>query len=296
MTTGGGEMKRRDPWMKFFPADWRADPALRLCSMAARGLWIEMLGVMYEATRRGHLLIKGAVPSPEQLAIVVGCGTDECVALLAELERNGVFSRKRNGVIYSRRMEADEIKSSKNRDNGRKGGNPALRSSPSNPTDNPPPDNRRLIREDKAHIPEARSQRREEKKDSPPPPPSPDPARDPEAEAEGRATFFANVVSAAGYNPSDVLPTHWMPPRAEIEVLSWLDLPGMTEALAIQLVRVSTAAKGRSRGPLAFRDGLRALSATLIAPPIPPPERAANVVPLAPFDLDAFKRNNPGLA
>ena len=136
------------------------------------------------------------------------------------------------------------------------------------------------------------------KKEPPPlpPPPSTDPARDTAAAAEGHDSFFANVVSAAGYNPSDVLPTHWMPPRAEIEVLGWLDLPGMTEALAIQHVRISTAAKGRSRGPLAFRDGLRALSATLVAPPIPPPERAANVVPLAPFDLEAFKRNNPGLA
>ena len=46
-------------WFKFYPSDWRADPALRMCSIAARGLWMEMLCVMHEATPRGSLLING---------------------------------------------------------------------------------------------------------------------------------------------------------------------------------------------------------------------------------------------
>ena len=47
------------PWMKFYPADWRAEPSLRFTSLAARGLWIEMLALMHEATPRGSLLVKG---------------------------------------------------------------------------------------------------------------------------------------------------------------------------------------------------------------------------------------------
>ena len=46
---------RKLPWMKFYPADWRADPALRMCSLAARGLWMEMLSIMHEADPRGSL-------------------------------------------------------------------------------------------------------------------------------------------------------------------------------------------------------------------------------------------------
>lgn len=38
-----------DPWLKFYPTDWRSDPALKMCSLAARGLWIEMIALMHEA-------------------------------------------------------------------------------------------------------------------------------------------------------------------------------------------------------------------------------------------------------
>ena len=36
------------PWIKFYPRDWRGDQALRVVSLAARGLWIEMLSIMHE--------------------------------------------------------------------------------------------------------------------------------------------------------------------------------------------------------------------------------------------------------
>lgn len=154
-----------DPWMKFFPSDWRADPALRLCGMAARGLWIEMIGIMHEATPRGLLLVKGVAPSTKQLAALVGGAVDEVEILLSELEAAGVFSRKRNGVIFSRRMEADENRARKNRENGRKGGNPALSVTHCDPDNNPPSDNPPDKGEVKTQKPEARSQNQKEKKE-----------------------------------------------------------------------------------------------------------------------------------
>jgi len=48
-----------NPWMKFYPADWRSDPMLRLCSLAARGLWAEMICLMHEAEPYGSLLVNG---------------------------------------------------------------------------------------------------------------------------------------------------------------------------------------------------------------------------------------------
>ena len=50
-------MKR--PWFKFYPSDWRADQALRSCSVAARGLWIECMCIMHEADPYGHLVVNG---------------------------------------------------------------------------------------------------------------------------------------------------------------------------------------------------------------------------------------------
>ena len=116
-------------WMKFFPSDWRSDSALRSCSAAARGLWIDMIAFMHEADPRGSLLIGGQSPTPAKLAALCAMTVDETVVLLAELEGAGVFSRKKNGIIFSRRMERDEAVSRKASLSGRMGGNPVLKHS-----------------------------------------------------------------------------------------------------------------------------------------------------------------------
>lgn len=131
------------PWMKFYPADWRADQALRVCSLAARGLWIECLCVAHEADRYGHLLINGKPVTHEQLAALTGTPPDQVSALMAELESAGVFSRTASGSIYSRRMTRDEKMARIARQNGQNGGNPTLSNNKrirtqDNPPDNPP--------------------------------------------------------------------------------------------------------------------------------------------------------------
>lgn len=134
------------PWLKFYPSDWRSDPALRMCSMGARGLWMEMLCVMHEATPRGFLLINGKALTVGQMAALAGCPATEAVSYLAELTEQGVLSRDDDGRIYSRRMKSDTEKEVKDKANGKKGGNPNLKAGV-NPSDNPG---------DKAQIPEAR--------------------------------------------------------------------------------------------------------------------------------------------
>jgi hypothetical protein len=115
-----------NPWLKFYPSDWRSDPALRMCSIGARGLWMEMLCVMHE--NAGDLAINAKGLTPRQLANLAGCGVDEVDALLSELEDAGVFSRREDGTIYSRRMIRDAEKAEADKANGRKGGNPAIKS------------------------------------------------------------------------------------------------------------------------------------------------------------------------
>jgi hypothetical protein len=122
------------PWLKFYPGDWRSDPALRMCSLAARGLWIDMLCLMHEADPRGSLLVNGKPVKQPQLASLVGVSVREVTACLNELEAAGVFSRD-NDAVYSRRMRRDTDKAEQDKANGKGGGNPALKRGV-NPPDN----------------------------------------------------------------------------------------------------------------------------------------------------------------
>src|SRR4051794_40894600 len=104
--------------MKFFPADWRADPGLRMCSLAARGLWMEMLCLMHQADPRGSLIINAQDFTAKQLAGLSGATVRETVSLLAELEAAGVFSRAVDGTVFSRRMLRDDEKAERDKANG----------------------------------------------------------------------------------------------------------------------------------------------------------------------------------
>ena len=117
-------MKR--PSFQFYPADWRKDPALSTCSLAARGLWIELMCVAHESDEYGTLSINGKPMTEQQIARAVGEAPSVIAKLLAELESSGVFSRDDNGSIYSRRMIKDERLRNIRADAGRLGGNPNL--------------------------------------------------------------------------------------------------------------------------------------------------------------------------
>ncbi len=112
------------PWFKFFPTDWRADVGLKLCSLSARGLWLEMICIMHEAG--GYLEINGSPVSTPALAALSGTTSQEISELLGELEKAGVFSRDRKGSLYSRRMLRDLKKAGVAKKNGKRGGNPSL--------------------------------------------------------------------------------------------------------------------------------------------------------------------------
>lgn len=112
----------RNPWMKFYPSDWRGSTSLKLVSMAARGLWIEMICIMHEADPYGHLMHKDRKLGAKELAALVGALPADVEMWLEELVDCGVVEVKRNGVFYSRRMEIDEIKRSRASEHGKKGG------------------------------------------------------------------------------------------------------------------------------------------------------------------------------
>ena len=106
MGEGAEGMKR--PAFQFYPADWRKDAELQSCSIAARGLWHELLCVMHECEPYGHLTLNCKAMPDTNAARLVGVEAREFRKLLAELEAVGVPSRTSDGILYSRRMVRDE--------------------------------------------------------------------------------------------------------------------------------------------------------------------------------------------
>lgn len=99
-------MKR--PAFQFYPGDWRRDAALQSCSLAARGLWNEMMCIMHDGAPYGHLRVGSKDILPPILARMVGASLEDIEPLLRELAEAEVFSYTEHGTIYSRRMVRDE--------------------------------------------------------------------------------------------------------------------------------------------------------------------------------------------
>lgn len=114
------------PSFQFYPADWRKDPALSTCSLAARGLWIELICVAHESEIYGVLTINGEPMTIQQISRTVGESPSVVAKLIKELSSSGVFSVDEGGCIYSRRMVEDERIRNIRADSGRLGGNPKL--------------------------------------------------------------------------------------------------------------------------------------------------------------------------
>lgn len=145
-------------WTKFFWSDWDTDPALRLCSYSAQGLWMRMLCIAAAHDPIGYVAVAGRALDETSIARMTGGTESEVRDLLGELDRNGVFSRDRQGRIFSRRMVKDARRAAIARKNGKKGGNPSLGNNGGNIGGDNPPDNPGL----KPQEPRANYQKKEE--------------------------------------------------------------------------------------------------------------------------------------
>lgn len=133
---------KRQPWRKFYTSAWRSDAPLRMCSYAARGLWVDLLTLMHESPTCGFLLVNNVAPSIKQLTGLLGGTQREVKELLTELGDAGVYSvvggpmpddvkklipsHMAAGILFSRRMVRDEAKAARDRANGKGGGNPNI--------------------------------------------------------------------------------------------------------------------------------------------------------------------------
>lgn len=121
--------KGKNPAAQWYWADWLRDPALRSVTSGARGLWMDILCLMWECVPKGHLQTRTGQPfSVEMICRMTGNISEEEVnRWLLELDNSGVSSRTATGILISRRMVRDEHKRALCREAGKRGGNPTLK-------------------------------------------------------------------------------------------------------------------------------------------------------------------------
>lgn len=121
--------KRNLPAQPWYWGDWFKAPDVQCLSREDRCTWFEMIGRMWESNERGVLVINGRVPTDDELARLLGFGSDKGGVELSvnRVLGNGVCSkRESDGALYCRRIVHEEHVRKINTENGEKGGNPNL--------------------------------------------------------------------------------------------------------------------------------------------------------------------------
>ena len=109
------------PAFQFYTGDWMKDPCVRALCAEGRGLWIDMLCLMWDSPKKGYLCApNGNAFSNAHVTRMTGVPEGRVIELLHEMEEVGVFSKGDTGVIFCRRMVRDEENRSKTRERVKK--------------------------------------------------------------------------------------------------------------------------------------------------------------------------------
>lgn len=101
--------KKKDyPAMPFYFGDWRKAPEIRALDLDVRMIWFEILGYMWESTERGYLTLNGNPVTTSVIAKMIGIDVKKMEDSLKEMEQFNVFSIRKDGAIFCRKMIKDE--------------------------------------------------------------------------------------------------------------------------------------------------------------------------------------------
>lgn len=116
------------PSFQFYPGDWKKDAGVQALSYEERGIWFELMLMMFESPERGKLIFRTGTPIPEDaVARALGLDKQKVNQILSKLLEYGVASKEEDtGIIYCRRMVRDAELSKKRAEAGKMGGNPNL--------------------------------------------------------------------------------------------------------------------------------------------------------------------------
>ena len=88
---------------------WLRDPAVRALSLAARGVWADVLAYMTDSPIVGHWLTPaGTVPTAAEMGRMLGCRPATAARIKAEIVRVGAADLGPSGALVNRRMVRDE--------------------------------------------------------------------------------------------------------------------------------------------------------------------------------------------
>lgn len=87
----------KKPAFQFYVGDWKANQKLRRCSWAARGAWIELMGLMHDSEEYGILRW-----TLEEIIHAVGCPAE----LVHELVKKGVLKGVDKDTLYVTHKES----------------------------------------------------------------------------------------------------------------------------------------------------------------------------------------------
>lgn len=118
----------KPPAFQFYPGDWKRDKEVQSLSFEERGVWFEMLLLMFDSAEKGKLVFSnGNIMSDDDVARSIGISRQRYVKILHKLLQHGVASKDEDtGIIYCRRMVRDANLSNKRAKCGSLGGNPNL--------------------------------------------------------------------------------------------------------------------------------------------------------------------------
>lgn len=119
--------KRQQQSLSMELATWEADPFLRMCSLAAQGLWMRLSCLAASSPKPGYIVLgDGRAAGIGHIAKMVGSDAETVENLISELIDNGVAFKSNDGEIYSKYIVSKCQKARSSRNNGKKGGRPSL--------------------------------------------------------------------------------------------------------------------------------------------------------------------------
>lgn len=98
--------KTTEPSFQFYPGDWQGDLHLQVCSISAKGLWIELMCLMHGSKEYGYLIINDKKPNDKTISKLVKLSFKTFMKLKLELIDNGVLKIDERGFYYSKRTSA----------------------------------------------------------------------------------------------------------------------------------------------------------------------------------------------
>ena len=111
------------PAFQFYTGDWRKSPKVQCLDHEHKGVWIDLIVIMWDTPEKGRLVLHDGSPMPDvAIARNLGIPEAEWKQKRSTLLGYGTASEDERGVFYCRRMVRDEAARVAKAEAGRLGG------------------------------------------------------------------------------------------------------------------------------------------------------------------------------